>query len=166
MFSLICVWINGWEINREAGALRRYRAHYDVIVLWQLLTLAPSVSDIHYQRRRYARTSGLPLQRLVPLINLLPLACRSIFKPFYKLWSICNVCIVKYRVGILIQAFHSSTFHKRRLESNKWYHDGIDDADDDTDDGGNDDGPSVVVAVEYLINKEWLNQHRAWGMGS
>ena len=69
-------------------------------------------------------------------------------------------------MGILIQAFHSSTFHKRRLESNKWYHDGIDDADDDTDDGGNDDGPSVVVAVEYLINKEWLNQHRAWGMGS
>ena len=26
MFSLICVWINGWETNREAGDLRRYRA--------------------------------------------------------------------------------------------------------------------------------------------
>ena len=33
MFSLICVWINGWENNREAGDLRRYRAHYDVIVM-------------------------------------------------------------------------------------------------------------------------------------
>ena len=32
MFSLICVWINGWVNNREAGNLRRYRAHYDVIV--------------------------------------------------------------------------------------------------------------------------------------
>ena len=31
MFSLICVWINGWVNNREAGDLRRYRAHYDVI---------------------------------------------------------------------------------------------------------------------------------------
>ena len=31
MFSLICVKINGWENNREAGDLRRYRAHYDVI---------------------------------------------------------------------------------------------------------------------------------------
>ena len=31
--SLICVWINGWENNREADDLRRYRAHYDVIVM-------------------------------------------------------------------------------------------------------------------------------------
>ena len=34
MFSLICVWINNWVNNREAGDLRRYRAHCDVIVLW------------------------------------------------------------------------------------------------------------------------------------
>ena len=33
MFSLICVWINGWVNNREAGDLRRYLAHYDVIVM-------------------------------------------------------------------------------------------------------------------------------------
>ena len=33
MFSLICVWINGWVNNREAGDLRRYRAHYDVSVM-------------------------------------------------------------------------------------------------------------------------------------
>ena len=33
MFSLICVWINNWVNNREAGDLRRYRAHYDVIVM-------------------------------------------------------------------------------------------------------------------------------------
>ena len=32
MFSLICVWINDWVNNREAGDLRRYRAHSDVIV--------------------------------------------------------------------------------------------------------------------------------------
>ena len=32
MFSLICVWINGWIDNHEAGDLRRYRAHYDVTV--------------------------------------------------------------------------------------------------------------------------------------
>ena len=30
MFSLICVWINDWVNNREAGDLRRYRSHYDV----------------------------------------------------------------------------------------------------------------------------------------
>ena len=33
MFSLICAWINDWVNNREAGDLRRYRAHYDVITM-------------------------------------------------------------------------------------------------------------------------------------
>ena len=33
MFSLIWTWINGWVNNREAGDLRRYRAHYDVSVM-------------------------------------------------------------------------------------------------------------------------------------
>ena len=33
MFSLICVWINGWVNNREAGDLRRHHAHYDVIIM-------------------------------------------------------------------------------------------------------------------------------------
>ena len=32
-FSLICAWINRWVNNRKAGDLRRYRAHYDVIVM-------------------------------------------------------------------------------------------------------------------------------------
>ena len=33
IFTLICARINGWVNNREAGDLRRYRAHYDVIVM-------------------------------------------------------------------------------------------------------------------------------------
>ena len=33
MFSLISAWINDWVNNREAGDLRRYRTHYDVIVM-------------------------------------------------------------------------------------------------------------------------------------
>ena len=33
MFTLICARTNGWVNNREAGDLRRYRAHYDVIVM-------------------------------------------------------------------------------------------------------------------------------------
>ena len=31
--ALICVWINGWVSNREAGDLRHYRAHYDVTMM-------------------------------------------------------------------------------------------------------------------------------------
>ena len=33
MFSLICSWINTWVHNREAGDVRRHRAHYDVSVI-------------------------------------------------------------------------------------------------------------------------------------
>ena len=33
MFSLNCAWINDLLNNREAGDLRRYRTHYDVIVM-------------------------------------------------------------------------------------------------------------------------------------
>ena len=33
IFSLICVWINGWVNNGEAGDFRRYRAHYDVTII-------------------------------------------------------------------------------------------------------------------------------------
>ena len=37
MLSLVCDWISGWVNNREAGDLRRYRVHCDVIVV----TLGP-----------------------------------------------------------------------------------------------------------------------------
>ena len=33
MFSLICAWTNDWANSRDAGDLRRHRAHYDVIVM-------------------------------------------------------------------------------------------------------------------------------------
>ena len=31
--SLICAWINGLVNNRDAGDLRRYRAHYEIDVI-------------------------------------------------------------------------------------------------------------------------------------
>ena len=42
MFSLICIWINGWVNNHEAGDLRRHRGHFDVNVMifvprWRML---------------------------------------------------------------------------------------------------------------------------------
>ena len=37
MFTLICARINGWVNNREAGDLRRYRGHYDVIIMWVII---------------------------------------------------------------------------------------------------------------------------------
>ena len=46
MFSLICVWINGWVNNLEAGDLRRHRGHYDVNVMFSFWVKASeSVND-------------------------------------------------------------------------------------------------------------------------
>ena len=45
-FSLICAWINGWVNNREAGDLRRHRAHYDAIVMHTELTLLHDISPV------------------------------------------------------------------------------------------------------------------------
>ena len=33
MFSLICAWTNRWVNNRDAGDLRRHRAHYDATIM-------------------------------------------------------------------------------------------------------------------------------------
>ena len=35
MFSFICVWINSWVNNRGAADLRRFCAHYDVIIMYR-----------------------------------------------------------------------------------------------------------------------------------
>ena len=41
MFSFIYAWINGSVNNREAGDLRRHRAHYDVIIMTKLPSFIP-----------------------------------------------------------------------------------------------------------------------------
>ena len=50
MFHLICAWINSWVNNREAGDLRRHRAHYD-IVMWSHKTTVSK--HIQAERRIY-----------------------------------------------------------------------------------------------------------------
>ena len=45
MIPLICVWINGRANNREAGDLRRYRVHYDVIVMDNIITMLSNVLE-------------------------------------------------------------------------------------------------------------------------
>ena len=51
MFCLICVWIDGWVNNGEAGDLRRYRAHYDVTVM-QLTVIIHWCNSTGYPVRR------------------------------------------------------------------------------------------------------------------
>ena len=44
MVFVICAWINVLVNNRRAGDLRRRRAHYDVIVIWNERMLFTIVS--------------------------------------------------------------------------------------------------------------------------
>ena len=76
-FSLICVWINGWVNNREAGDLRRYRAHYDVIVM-VYLKHQPCISDGHH------RSVQIYTQDITRTL-LFPRAWKKSF------WSACGV---------------------------------------------------------------------------
>ena len=69
MFSLICVWINGWVNNRETGDLRRHRAHYDVIVM-EFENCTFKITATH-PRGQWVTSSKLTVQRssIVPLTN-------------------------------------------------------------------------------------------------
>ena len=62
MFPLICDWINYWVNNREAGDLRRYRAHYDVTVIQYLS------SECHLYRIP-SQKIGLQLVKLASIHN-------------------------------------------------------------------------------------------------
>ena len=68
MFSLICVWINGWVNNREAGDLSRHRGHYDVIVM--------TITSLRGQRIQIARcdiswnhVDGKPMFRFLAILK-------------------------------------------------------------------------------------------------
>ena len=38
MFSLIRAWTNGWANKRDTGDLRRHRTHYDVTLMWIIVS--------------------------------------------------------------------------------------------------------------------------------
>ena len=59
MFCLICAWTDSWANNGDAGDLVRYRAHYDVIVMFSFIVL-----QSYYHRRAYMATQ-LPLPQTI-----------------------------------------------------------------------------------------------------
>ena len=80
MSSLICAGTNGWGNNRDAGGLRRHRAHYDVTLTLSQCTLAEPVYtrmplECHWltqwtlgyhwaTQRILVRYKGTPLEKL------------------------------------------------------------------------------------------------------
>ena len=64
MFSLICVWINGWVNNREAGDLRHHRGHYDVSVMCQRTHNDIHKRSIFHKGRLFAQITKSLLNHL------------------------------------------------------------------------------------------------------
>ena len=59
MFSLICAWTNGWANSRDAGDLRRHRAHYDVTLMGAWLQGYESTSCRHWERDASLHLKGM-----------------------------------------------------------------------------------------------------------
>ena len=56
MFSLIYTWMDGWVNDREAGDLRRHRAHYDVTVMianWVIIGLGNGLFPVRHHLDKY-----------------------------------------------------------------------------------------------------------------
>ena len=89
MFSLICVWINGWVNNREAGDLRRYRAHYDVTVM---------LGKLYYGiTRQVAKKPTFYCYEL----------------QFYlKSWTVCLVAKSKRMTGMFYNSHNTHWYHR------------------------------------------------------
>ena len=79
MFSLICASINGWVNNREAGDLRRYRTHNDVIVMFLKENVRIShisqkflpEGPIHKLQMSFTSVFGLPIYFQTNHMNLI-----------------------------------------------------------------------------------------------
>ena len=87
-------WINGWVNNREAGDLRRYRAHYDVIVM-------SSVAAIYGKSTSFLGPVLIPVRRLIIKSHKEP--TRLGVTPF--LWNLLSCSQGAYNVWTLYENF-------------------------------------------------------------
>ena len=60
IFSLICVWTNGWANNGDAGNLRRHRVNYDLTVMipFNLFHILLTALDAYGEHRRTWTSCG------------------------------------------------------------------------------------------------------------
>ena len=106
MFSLTCTWLMGWVNNREAGDLRRHRAHYDVTAIWMIVHWTTSCRLIILIHFHDILINAWKQQRALPLhvggvIQRLPLYDNLVY-----LVTICQYHILQHTGGRRHQDFH------------------------------------------------------------
>ena len=79
MLSLICAWTNGWVNNRDAGELRRHRAHYDVIVMGSLQTMTLPINPDRQWKRGSMRRGSTTTQHWSAVATPVDTIHRSVY---------------------------------------------------------------------------------------
>ena len=95
MFPWICIRINGWVNYRKAGDLRRYHAHYDIIVMY---------SKCHSETQLYHIYNNVSNPHAEHMLQSIQLSIKCSYVPDLQLhptkWIL--LCIVNFN------SFHSS----------------------------------------------------------
>ena len=143
MYSLICAWINRWENNREAGDLRRYRTHYDVIVIPPASSSSSASSSHSFLPSPHRHCLVLPppsslLFRFPPspsstssssppphssFLLLLPLIAIAPLPPHRNLQSTCKIrspIIGAWMMIVCVAQTKWSPFCRRHFEIHFW----------------------------------------------
>ena len=126
-FSLICAWINGWVNNREAGDLRRHRAHYDATVMWNCVRrygIKTLSALLAFWTRNQSVNDGFPYKKGPPVMRSFYFLCclpehaveptvefRMIWNDLTLSWRRCNMSIVpvpRFMLPILCITLRSS----------------------------------------------------------
>ena len=85
--SALCVWINDWANNREAGDLRRQHGHYDVIVMrWYEICWDQSYLK---QRRKLAKVKPWRVCILTSLTKIYSNSFYAISRHLHSVFCQC-----------------------------------------------------------------------------
>ena len=94
LFSLICVWINGWVNNREAGDLRRHRGHYDVSVMSIIYSISAKLRLKVFFRLQIQKSFHISIPLLFSTCS-----CRTHQGlPLYMLLLYIAVCVNRWAI--------------------------------------------------------------------
>ena len=126
VFILICVWINGCVNNRETGDLRRYRAHYDVTLMF--IACLTAYSDFHPRNIKFPHywPFARGIDRLLVdsphkgPVTLKAFSCHDVFMKCKSLGIVYisdPKLVITYNRPRICRVFH--------LEISSWYHDDV-----------------------------------------
>ena len=109
-FFLSAPWVNGWVNTREAGDLRRHRAHYDVIVMMNLTPLRiQSIWILMEDKELYKQNWPGPNQRKTE---------QKMW--FYKFCQVIDSVFTIALINIQLVTTRWQSYHPRHIVKSNW----------------------------------------------